>query len=331
MRVDELANEIGAQVVGDASTQITSAATLEDAQAGQVAFLANPKYARQVEATHASAVIVAPSVNQTAGGPTLLKTPDPYFAFMKAVIRLHGHRRHPHAGIHPQAFVDPSASIGENTVLYPGVYVGPRARIGRDCILYPNAVVYDDCVLGDRVIVQAGASIGGDGYGYATHEGIHHKIPQIGNAILEDDVEIGANCSIERAALGSTVIGTGTKIDQLVVVGHGCKIGPHCLLVAQTGISGSVTLGHHVVLAGQTGVAGHLKIGNQVTASAQSGILSDIDDQTTVMGSPAMPVSHARRVYILFTQLPEIEKRIKALEQQVEELSSGGEDGAEVV
>ena len=331
MRVDELANEIGAQVVGDASAQITSAATLEDAQAGQVAFLANPKYARQVEATHASAVIVAPSVNQTAGGPTLLKTPDPYFAFMKAVIRLHGHRRHPHAGIHPQAFVDPSASIGENTVLYPGVYVGPRARIGRDCILYPNAVVYDDCVLGDRVIVQAGASIGGDGYGYATHEGIHHKIPQIGNAILEDDVEIGANCSIERAALGSTVIGTGTKIDQLVVVGHGCKIGPHCLLVAQTGISGSVTLGHHVVLAGQTGVAGHLKIGNQVTASAQSGILSDIDDQTTVMGSPAMPVSHARRVYILFTQLPEIEKRIKALEQQVEELSSGGEDGAEVV
>jgi UDP-3-O-[3-hydroxymyristoyl] glucosamine N-acyltransferase len=329
MTVDELASEIGAEVVGDGSATILSAATLEDAQPGQVSFLANPKYLRQVEATKASAVIVAPGVRPVKN-TTLLKTSDPYHAFMKAVVRLHGHRKHPFQGIHPAANVDPSATLGEGCIVYPGAYVGPRARIGRDCILYPNAVIYDDCVLGDRVIVHAGTAVGVDGYGYATHKGEHHKIPQVGNVIIEDDVEIGACCSIERAAMGSTVIGRGTKIDQLVVVGHGVKVGAHCLLVAQTGISGSVTLGHHVTLAGQTGVAGHLKIGNQVTVGAQSGIISDIDDQSTVVGSPAMPVSHARRVYMLFTQLPDLVDRIKALEQQIEELGTGG-DGAEVI
>jgi UDP-3-O-[3-hydroxymyristoyl] glucosamine N-acyltransferase len=333
MTVEELAKVIDAEVHGDGAADIRSAATLDDAEPGQVSFLSNPKYAKQVDTTKASAVIVAPSVQVDNGNVTLLKTSDPYYAFMQAVVRLHGHRTHPHVGVHPQAFIDPAAAIGENTIIYPGVYVGPRARIGRDCILYPNVVIYDDCVIGDRVIVQAGSAIGVDGYGYATHKGIHHKIPQVGNVVVEDDVEIGANCSIERAALGSTTIGAGTKIDQLVVVGHGAKVGPHCLLVAQTGLSGSVTLGHHVVLAGQTGVAGHLKIGNMVTAGAKSGIINDIDDQTTVMGSPAMPVSHGRRVYTLFMQLPTLLERIKSLEQQVEELSSGNGDdeGAEVV
>jgi UDP-3-O-[3-hydroxymyristoyl] glucosamine N-acyltransferase len=261
----------------------------------------------------------------------LLKTADPYFAFMKAVMKLHGHRKHPHSGVHGDAHVDTTATIGEGTVIYPGAYVGPKVKVGRDCIIYPNAVIYDDCVIGDRVIIHASSVIGVDGYGFATHKGEHHKIPQVGNVIIEDDVEIGACCSIERAALGSTVIGKGTKIDQLVVVGHGTRVGPHCLLVAQTGIAGSVILGHHVTLAGQTGVSGHLKIGNQVTVGAQSGVISDIDDQQTVVGSPAMPASHARRVYMLFTQLPTIVERIKALEQQMEELATGDDDGAEVV
>lgn len=332
MRVDELAGEIGAEVAGDGAAEITSAATLEEARPGQISFLANAKYVKQLESTRASAVVVAPAIRAPAGGLTLLRAPDPYFAFMKAVVRLHGHRKHPHDGVHPRAHVDPTATVGEGTVVYPGAFVGPRARVGRDCILYPNAVVYDDCLIGDRVIVHAGSVIGADGYGFATHKGEHHKIPQVGNVIVEDDVEIGACCSIERAALGSTVIGKGTKIDQLVVVGHGVKVGPHCLLVAQTGIAGSVTLGHHVTLAGQTGVSGHLKIGNQVTVGAQSGIISDIEDQQTVVGSPAMPVSHARRVYMLFTQLPDIVERIKALEQQMEELGSTGDgEGAEVV
>jgi UDP-3-O-[3-hydroxymyristoyl] glucosamine N-acyltransferase len=330
MTIAELAKEIGAEVVGDSSATIKSAGTLEEAQPGQISFLANAKYTKLLEATRASAVIVAPST-RPVNNTTLLKAGDPYFAFRQAVVKLYGFRKHPHAGIHPRAFVEPSAKIGEGSILYPGVYVGANARIGRDCILYANAVVYDDCVLGDRVIVHSGTAIGTDGYGFATHKGEHHKIPQVGNVIVEDDVEIGSCCSIERAALGSTVIGKGTKIDQLVVVGHGCQVGPYCLLVAQTGISGSVTLGHHVTLAGQTGVAGHLKIGDQVTVGAQSGIISDIDDQSTVVGSPAMPVSHARRVYMHFTQLPDIVERLKAVEQRIEELGVEGDGGAEVV
>jgi UDP-3-O-[3-hydroxymyristoyl] glucosamine N-acyltransferase len=330
MTIAELANEIGAEVIGDGSATITSAATLEDAHPGQVSFLANPKYVKQLESTRASAVIVAPST-RVVNTTTLLKANDPYFAFRQAVVKLHGFRTHPHRGVHPKAHVEPTARVGEGTIVYPGVYIGHNARVGRDCILYPNAVIYDDCILGDRVIIHASTAIGADGYGFATHKGEHHKIPQAGNVIIEDDVEIGACCSIERAALGSTLIGKGTKIDQLVVVGHGSKIGPHCLIVAQTGISGSVILGHHVTLAGQTGVAGHLKIGDQATVGAQSGIISDVEDQSTVVGSPAMPVSHARRVYMHFTQLPEIVERLKALEQRIEELGTEGDDGAEVV
>lgn len=329
MTADELANAIGAEVLGNGSVLVTSCATLANAEVGQLSFLSNPRYAKEVETTRASAVIVAQSVK--ASKPVLLRAADPYYAFMQAIVLLHGHRTHPFAGIHPKAHVDPTASVGENTTIYPGAYIGPHVKIGRDCIIYANACVYDHCVIGDRVILHANTVIGADGYGYATHNGIHHKIPQIGNVILEDDVEVGACCSIERGALESTVIGTGTKIDQLVVVGHGSKIGAHCLLVAQTGIAGSVTLGHHVVLAGQTGVAGHLKIGDMVTAAAKSGIIADVEANKTVVGQPAMEASHARRVYIYFTQLPELVDRIKTLEQQVSELSSGDEDGAEVV
>jgi len=329
MTVDELAKEIGAEVVGDGSATVTGCMTLETAEAGQVSFLANAKYTKQLDETKATAVICAPSVKNDR--VTLLKAADPYFAFRQAIIRLHGHRKHPFAGVHPGAHVDPSATIGENTIIYPGVYVAPGARIGRDCVIYANAVIYDGSVIGDRVIVHACSVVGADGYGFATHKSEHYKIPQVGNVIVEDDVEIGACCSIERGALDSTVIGKGTKIDQLVVIGHGCKIGPHCLIVAQTGIAGSVTLGHHVTLAGQTGVAGHLTIGNNVTAGAKTGIIADVADQKTVVGMPAMDVSHARRVYLFFTQLPDIVERLKALEQQVADLGTDDSGGVEVV
>jgi UDP-3-O-[3-hydroxymyristoyl] glucosamine N-acyltransferase len=323
MTVNELAAAIGAEVVGDSSVVVSSASTLEDAQAGQISFLSNRKYMKQLETTRESAVIVAPGVKQE--GVTLLKTADPYFAFAQAVVALHGHRKHPHSGVHPKAHVDATAAVGEGTVVYPGAFVGPRAKIGRDCILYANAVIYNDCVLGDRVIVHAGAAIGQDGFGYATHKGVHHKIPQVGNVVLEDDVEIGANTCIARAALGSTVIAKGTKVDALVMVGHGTKVGDHSILVAQVGIAGSCTIGHHVTMAGQAGVAGHLKIGNLVTVAAQTGVMADIEDQTVVIGSPAMPASHARRVYTIFTQLPELLERVKKLEAEVGELGDSGE------
>ena len=321
----ELAAAIAAELAGgDPGTVVSAVNTLEDAGPGEVSFLSNARYAGLLETTRASAVIVARGVR--SGRVALLRTADPYFAFREAVVKLHGFRRHPHDGVHPRAFVDPTASVGEGTVVYPGAYVGPRARIGRDCILYPNVVVYDDCVVGDRVIVHANTSVGHDGFGHATRKGeggvaAHHKIPQVGNVVVEDDVEIGANCAIDRATLGSTVIGRGTKFSNLISIGHGARIGPHGLLVGLVGIAGSTRIGHHVTLAGQAGVAGHLEVGDNVVVAAQSGVMNDVPDQTTLMGSPALPASRARRVYAVFTQLPELLERIRKLEQQVEELS----------
>ncbi|HXE53304.1 MAG TPA: UDP-3-O-(3-hydroxymyristoyl)glucosamine N-acyltransferase [Tepidisphaeraceae bacterium] len=327
LTLKELADAIGAELVGQPNVVIDSAGTLEDARAGQVSFLSNPKYAKQLETTHASAAVVSMGVKTDR--LALLRTKDPYYAFTQAVVLLHGHRKHPHAGIHPRAHIEPTATIGEGTVIYPGVYVGPRVRIGRDCVLYPNVVIYEDCVLGDRVAIHANSSIGQDGFGYAPHQGIHHKIPQIGNVIIEDDVEIGANTCIDRAALGSTLVSKGSKINDLVAIGHGTRIGPHCLIVAQCGIAGSVTLGHHVTMAGQVGVAGHLRIGDNVTIGAQAGITNSVPDQSTVLGSPAMPISQARRVAAVFVQLPELNARVKKLEQHVEELGTKEDTNSE--
>jgi UDP-3-O-[3-hydroxymyristoyl] glucosamine N-acyltransferase len=323
MRLDELARQIDAQLSGgDGSIQITSVAPLDTAHAGQVSFLSNRKYASHIETTRASAVIVSSKISSDR--VALLKTRDPYYAFMQAVVLLHGHRKHPHDGIHPGAHVDPTATIGDGTIIYPGVFVGPRVTIGRDCILYPNVVIYDDTMIGDRVIIHANCTIGVDGFGFATHDGVHHKIPQVGRVVIEDDVEIGGNCAISRGALDETRIGRGTKIDSLVVIGHGATVGEHGLLVAQTGIAGSTTLGHHVTTGGQVGIAGHLKIGNQVTIAATSGVMSDIEDKQIFMGAPAMPATHARRVYTIFTKLPEIVDRIRTLEQRLDSLEADG-------
>ncbi len=324
MKLEELAKQTGAEVIGDGSVEVNSVSTLEDAKPGQVTFLSNPKYIKQLQTTEASAVFVAPGVS--TDHTNLLRMKDPYYGFAQAVVLLHGHRKHPHQGVHPKAFVDQSATIGQGTVVYPGAYIGPRVKIGQDCIIYANVSIYDECVIGDRVIVHAGAVIGSDGFGFAPNNGIHHKIPQIGDVIIEDDVEIGANSCIARAAMGSTVIGKGTKIDALVVVGHGTKIGEYGMIVAQVGIAGSVTMGHHVTLAGQVGVAGHLNIGNLVMCGAKAGITNDVPDQTNLMGVPAMPISLGRRVYTQFVKLPELHERVKHLEQQVEELSAGDDD-----
>jgi len=332
MTLQELAGKINATVAdggGDPSAAATSCATLEEAAPGQVSFLTNPKYVKQLETTRATAVVVSPAVTSARQDLVLLQAKDPYYAFMQAVVLLHGHRVHPHQGIHPQAYVDPTANVGEGTVVYPGAFVGPRATVGRDCILYPNAVVYDDCVLGDRVTLHAGAVIGTDGFGYATHQGVHHKIPMTGNVILEDDVEIGANCAIQRATLGSTVIGKGTKFGDLIDIGHGTKVGPHALFVALVGIAGSVTIGHHCTIAGQSGVAGHIRIGDNVTIGAQAGVINHVEDQTMLMGAPAMPLSHGRRVYATFAQLPQLVDRIRQLEEKVEELASKSENAGD--
>ena len=202
-------------------------------------------------------------------------------------------------------------------MVYPGAFVGPGAKVGRDCILYPNVTIYDGCVLGDRVIVHAGTVIGVDGFGYATHKGVHHKIPQVAGVIIEDDVEIGANCTIARGALEDTRIGAGTKMDGLVMVGHGATLGRGCIVVAQVAIAGSVRIGNYVVIGGQVAIAGHLEIGDQAQIAGRSAVMQDVEAKAIVAGMPAMPQQQARRVYLQFTRLPELVERVKGLEKRV--------------
>ncbi len=339
----ELAKVIGAtlRAPDDAAGDrpVTGCASLQGAGPEQVAFLANPKYIAQVRSTDAAAVIVAPNVE--AADKVLLVADDPYFAFRNAMVALHGFREHPQPSdgpISPLAVIDQAAEIGEGTVvhpfavitagakigrdcvIYPHCFVGPAVRIGDQCLLYPSVTVYDRCVLGDRVTLHAGCVIGQDGFGYATHDGAHHKIPQAGNVVVEDDVEMGANCSIDRATMGSTVIGAGTKFSNSVTVGHGTKVGRHNLYVALVGLAGSVETGDYVAMGGQVGVAGHLRIGHQVKIAATSGVMEDIPDHTDVGGTPALPLTEAKRVHLHLQRLPQLVNRIKKLERELEKL-----------
>ena len=346
MRLDALAERIGATLTGDGSAEVAGVAGLREARAGQVSFLTNAKYVRQLADSHATAVIVGERV-EVPDGISVLRAGDPYYAYRQAVVALHGFRKHaqqqpqldsgpkatgprstaqtastgvpPPPGddpsIHPAAHVDPSANVGRGTVIYPGVYVGPRCTIGVDCILYPGVVLYDDTVLGDRVILHGNTTLGHDGYGFATHKGVHHKIPQIGNVVIEDDVEVGANCSIERAATGATRIGAGSKLGSGVVVGHGTTTGRGCLLVAQTGIAGSCTLGNYVVLGGQVGMAGHLTIADQVRVGGKGGIIGDIRESGDYLGTPAMPLREALK---LFGTFPNLVKRLRRIERKLD-------------
>jgi UDP-3-O-[3-hydroxymyristoyl] glucosamine N-acyltransferase len=313
--------------------EVTAVNTLEDAQPGELTFLSNPKYAAQVATTQASAVILAAGVDVPAG-KAAVRCAEPYAALTVSIITIHGYRQHPQWGISPQASVDASAELGEGVnlaphatvaagaklgarcTLYPGAYVGEGARLGDDCVLFPNAVVYDHCVLGNRVTLHAGSVVGQDGLGYAPIGEKWLKIPQAGRAVLEDDVEIGANCAIDRATLGRTVIGAGTKFGNVCVVGHGTKIGPDCLFVGLVGLAGSVNVGRHVTLAGQVGVNGHITIADNATVAAKSGVSADIAEGETVFGYPATQLTEAKRAMIHTRKLPDLFQRIKDLEQQ---------------
>ena len=333
----ELAEHVGGTVVGDGATVVTAVSTLENAGAGEITFLSNEKYFPLVKETGASAVITN---RETESNASLLIAEDAYYAFMQIVVLLHGHREHAATGLSDRASIAESAKLGkncnvhglatiadgavlgDNCVVYPGAFIGPDVTMGDDCIIYPNAVVFDGTVVGDRVIIQSNATVGHDGYGFATHKGVHYKIPQIGRAILEDDVEIGANSAIERGTLEDTVIGAGTKIGDSVTVGHGTKIGPHCLLVPQVGISGSNTIGHHCVFGGQSATNGHITIGNMVTVGGQSGATGNLPDGATVFGTPALEIGLAKRAYASIGSLPEMRKRIRKLEKRLKKMDS---------
>lgn len=340
--LESLAREIGGTVKGDGSLKLRGVASLETAQEGDLTFLTNPKYASAAAATKASAILVEKEI---PGVPKpFLLVANPYAALAKIIGLFHPNVR-PQAGVQlgawvdPKANVDPTASIaagayisagakvGARSVIYPGTFVGEKTIIGQDCILYPNVTVREGCVLGDRVILQPGVVVGSDGFGFAKEGEAYRKIPQVGNVILEDDVELGANVCVDRAVLGSTVIGKGTKLDNLIQVGHNVVIGANTVIAAQTGISGSTQVGNQVVMGGQVGLAGHLKIGDHVTLATRTGVMEDILEKGFYWGSPSAPMSEEMKNVAAYRQLPELIKRIRALEKALEQSKKGKIDG----
>ncbi len=341
MKLSDLAELIGGELVGPSECGeivVEGFASLEEADGSQAAFLANDKYIPQVVTTKAAAVIVDKNFELPAQAlpRTLIRCADPYFAYREAMVAFYGFRKPPFEGISDQAVIDPtaqiadgvyiaqfaticaSAKIGTGTVIYPGVFVGPDSQVGENCILYPNVCLYDKSVLGNRVTVHANTSIGVDGFGYSTHANesgmiFHDKIPTPGWVELEDDVEIGSCCAIERATMGATIIGAGTKFADLVAIGHGTKLGKHCLMVSQAGIAGSTMVGNYCVFAGQAGVVGHIKIGDGAKVGAQAGVTNDVPAGLEVLGSPAIPRPDARRVVLAAMKVPELRNTVKKL------------------
>ena len=314
----EIVDLVGGEFAGDRNCSITTVASLAQANADQLSFLSNRKYAAELAATKAGAILIPKKLE--GSDPRWIRVDDPYFAFAKIMTRWFSNRPMP-KGISPKAVVAQSANlgnnvslghfaiigenvvIGNNVTIFQNVSIEAGSVIGDDCIIYPNVVIYDSARIGNRCIIHSGVIIGSDGYGFATHGGKHHKIPQIGIVRIEDDVEIGAGTTIDRAALGETVIGEGTKIDNLVQIGHNVKVGKHCLLVSQVGIAGSTELGDYVAVAGQSGFSGHLKIGNRVQVAAKSAVLADVPDDTKVMGSPAVPFTEFARRHAALKKL----------------------------
>ncbi len=328
-----VAEQLQGEVLGDGQTPLKGFAPADRAQAGDLTFAENEEFFARAEQTAASAIIVGGNVTSNTG-KVLIRVSNARVAFAKA-LALFFPEPSQAAGIHPSAVVarsaqvDPSAHIGPHcvvgeraqisggTIMHAGNYVGDDCKVGLACVLFPNAVLYPRTELGQRVRVHAGAVVGSDGYGYVLDGGAHRKVPQIGNVIVGDDVEIGANVTIDRGALGPTVIGKGTKIDNLVQIAHNVRIGEHCLVIAQAGIAGSSKLGNYVILAGQAGIAGHLQIGNKVTIAAQSGVMHNLPDGQTVLGSPALPDKQTKRQMLALQRLPELLRRVNELEKKL--------------
>ncbi len=334
--LDTVAKAIDGTVVGDGSVEITGVAGIREAREGELTFLANPRYEPYLECTNASAIIVAENHKNTQ--KPLIQNPNPYLAFLKAVRFFQGDAERPAPGVHPSAvlgpevLVDPTASIGPhvvlergavvgpNAIIHAGCYVGARASIGADSLLYPNVTVRESCELGARVIVHSGSVVGSDGFGFVRDGEVYRKLPQVGNVVVEDDVELGACVTIDRATTGTTRIGAGSKIDNLVQIAHNVQVGRNCIIVAQVGISGSTTLGDDVVLAGQVGIVGHIEIGSGAMIGAKSGVSKSVKPGERLFGYPALPVGQAKRIEASLRHLPELIQTVRRLRRRVEEL-----------
>ncbi len=330
MKLGEIARRLGCELHGDGEVEIVGVASLAEAGPGTLTFLADRRLAGALADTRASAIVLPPDAPE--GPVPSLRAPDPYVAFVGAVELFHPPRR-PAPGIHATAVIAFSASVGPRAMIGPHVVVGERVRLGDDAALHANVVVYDDVRIGDRftahagavvregvrigndVTLHAGAVIGSDGFGYLPLPAGNRKIPQVGTVVLEDDVEVGANTTVDRAALGSTVIGRGSKLDNLVMVAHGCRIGPGCLVAAQVGLSGGTMLGERVLVGGQAGSAGHLTIGDGARIGAKAGIHSDVPPGAVYSGYPAIEIHLWRRVNAALARLPDIVRRMRRVER----------------
>jgi len=332
----EIANIVDGEVVGDKDLVITGLNGMHEASEGDITFLANPKYIPFSKKTKASAIITSRDIK--VPGKPIICTDNPSLAFAKLITALTEKDELSIQGIHPSAIIADDAKLGknvsvgpfviiesqvkieDNSVISAGSYIGRQTTIGKDCFIYPNVIFREKITIGNKVIIHSGSVIGSDGFGYIQIDGANKKIPQIGTVIIEDDVEIGANVTIDRARFDQTVIGRGTKIDNLVQIAHNVKIGENCIIVAQVGISGSVTIGKNVILAGQAGVTGHLKIGDGAIVNAQSGVIKSIPAGEHVIGFPAKPHIQVKRSYRHFWKLPEYARTIQQLEKRIEEL-----------
>jgi UDP-3-O-[3-hydroxymyristoyl] glucosamine N-acyltransferase len=339
----QIAELINGEIEGNPEIAVSSFGKLEEASEGQLAFLANPKYEDFLYTTRASVILINDSLKvEKKLKATLIRVPDAYSSFAVLLTAYSQMVRSNLTGIQQPSYIDPTATLGEsvfigafsyvggkvvvgkNVKIYPQVYIGENVTIGDDSVLYPGVKIHHDCVIGKNVSIHAGAVIGGDGFGFAPQgDGSFKKVPQIGNVLIEDNVEIGANTTIDRATLGSTIIRHGAKLDNLIQIAHNVEIGSNTVIAAQSGVSGSTKVGKNVMIGGQAGIVGHIQIADGSKINAQSGVSKSIKTpNTAVTGSPAYDYGQALRSQILSRNLPELEKRIKELEQMIERLKS---------
>jgi UDP-3-O-[3-hydroxymyristoyl] glucosamine N-acyltransferase len=339
MKLRELAEVLGTGLKGDGDLEIEGVNSLEAAGGHELSFIANHKYLELLGRTRAGAVVASEEHSRLI--PNALVSPNPYLDFARAVqlfsrpqgsfegqsplASIHPEAKvHPGATVYPFAFIGARASIGNGTTVFSGVYIGEDCIVGENVLLYPNCVLMARTEIGDRVIVHPGAVIGSDGFGFAPSSGGFEKFPQIGRAIIEADVEVGANTTIDRAALGQSRVGQGTKIDNLVQLGHNVTVGKNSILISQVGVAGSTKIGSNVIIAGQVGIAGHLTISDNVRIGAKSGIGKDIPPNTDMSGIPAMEHRRFLKVATLLGRLPEMAKRLRELESELAKLKGEG-------
>jgi UDP-3-O-[3-hydroxymyristoyl] glucosamine N-acyltransferase len=337
----QIAAIIGGTIEGNASASVHSFGKIEEAQAGELAFLANPKYEDFLYSTGATIIIINESLElKEPLTATLIRVADPYTAFATLLQTYEKLKAGQLAGIQEPSYVAKSSQLGEqvfigaftyvgenvkigrNVKIYPHSFIGDNVVIGDNCVLHPGVKIYHDCVLGNRIAIHAGTVIGGDGFGFAPqNDGTYKKVPQIGNVVVEDDVEIGSNCSIDRATMGSTIIHAGAKLDNLIQIAHNVEIGSHTVIAAQTGVSGSTKIGEKVMIGGQVGIVGHITIADGSRINAQSGVSKSMKQPNSVVtGSPAYDYTSMLRSQAVFRTLPDMEKRIVELEQLIKQL-----------